>query len=170
MRLNFVEALEKTAADIKRPRSSRSALTNGSLRNTNSIKAMTANGRSAHSTSPARGRRRRRPGCTRRLRISDRHLPCATPSSSTPRTAPASTRPSTRLKHFLTDSVKCWADNGAGSLKEGVANAVGHKFTGVIRWRADRADPRSSTRKSPRPRPSDNEPYRSGMLTSRHFR
>jgi hypothetical protein len=46
-----------------------------------------------------------------------------------------------KLKKFLQDHVKCWDDNGSGSLKEGIANAVGHKFSGVIRWRADKVDP-----------------------------
>ena len=46
-----------------------------------------------------------------------------------------------KLKKFLIDHVKCWDDNGSGNLKEGIANAVGHKFSGVIRWRADKVDP-----------------------------
>jgi hypothetical protein len=44
-----------------------------------------------------------------------------------------------RLKKFLTDHVKCW-DESNGPLKEGIANSVGHKINGVVRWRADKND------------------------------
>lgn len=44
-----------------------------------------------------------------------------------------------RLKRFLVDTLKCW-DESAGSLKEGIANAVNSKFNAVIRWKADKND------------------------------
>jgi len=47
-----------------------------------------------------------------------------------------------RLKKFLTDHVQCWSEgNGSGALKEGLANSIGHKFNGLVRWRQDKADP-----------------------------
>lgn len=46
-----------------------------------------------------------------------------------------------RLKRFLTDTVKCWSEaNGGSSLKQGIDNSVNHKFNGHLRWKADKSD------------------------------
>jgi hypothetical protein len=43
------------------------------------------------------------------------------------------------LKRFLSDHVQCW--DGEGKLKEGLANSIGARFSGVVRHRSDKTDP-----------------------------